>query len=180
MILGLSFSHNAAACILEKCSGRVLFCCAEERFSRRKNEWGIPYRALDHVFRNVARPEQIKIVAVGESCRMRYGSREFAALMNLVDYRVKDRYIRSKLRLSGVVFKEALTRALGRSIELRGLVIARLRELGLAAPIDFTNHHTAHAASAYYGSPFDEALTITLDGEGDGLSGSCWSGKAVK
>ncbi len=178
MILGLSFSHNATACVLDEQADRVLFCCSEERFSRRKNEWGIPYRALEYVFRHVAGPERIGIVAVGESCRMRYGSHEFAELMNLVDYGVKDGYIRSKTRLSQVVFKEALARTFGRSVELRALVIARLRALGLSAPIEFTDHHAAHASSAYYGSPFDEALVITFDGEGDGLSGSCWAGKA--
>jgi len=178
MILGLSFSHNATACLLDDTTGRMEFCCSEERFSRHKNEWGIPYRALDYLFRNVATPERINAVAVGESCRLRYGSREFGELMNLADYAVKDARIRSKTRLGLLLFKEVFGRAVGRAVELRTLVTPRLRALGLTAPISFVQHHAAHAASAYYGSPFDDALIITLDGEGDGLSGSYWSGKA--
>jgi carbamoyltransferase len=37
-------------------------------------------------------------------------------------------------------------------------------------------HHTAHAASAYYPSPFDEATVVTLDRAGDFRSGSMWRG----
>jgi carbamoyltransferase len=42
--------------------------------------------------------------------------------------------------------------------------------------ISFVEHHLAHAASAYYTSGFKEAIVITLDGAGDGLSGSVWIG----
>src|SRR5262249_29832034 len=38
-------------------------------------------------------------------------------------------------------------------------------------------HHTAHAASAYYASPFDEATVLTLDRAGDFRSGSMWRGE---
>ncbi|MGZ3943153.1 MAG: carbamoyltransferase N-terminal domain-containing protein, partial [Bacteroidia bacterium] len=41
----------------------------------------------------------------------------------------------------------------------------------------FNDHHRCHAAGAYYCSPFDEALVITLDGGGDGLDGSVYMGK---
>lgn len=178
MILGLSFSHNSAACVVDAKTGELLFCCSEERFSRRKNEWGIPNNVLSHIFEHVARPEQFRAITVGESCRTRYGSAEYAQLINLEAYAVRDQYIRNKARLAWVAAKEAVARSLGRSVRLNELVISRLRSLGLSAPIEFMDHHAAHAASAYYGSPFDDALVITLDGEGDGLSGSCWSPKA--
>ncbi len=41
----------------------------------------------------------------------------------------------------------------------------------------FVEHHVAHAASAYAVSPFADALVVTLDGEGDGLSGTVWAGR---
>ncbi len=47
---------------------------------------------------------------------------------------------------------------------------------GLEAPVRFYDHHFCHATSAYYNSEFDEALVITLDGGGDGLSGSVYRG----
>ena len=43
--------------------------------------------------------------------------------------------------------------------------------------IQFIDHHYAHAAGAYYGSPFDDALVITLDGGGNGLDGGAYTAK---
>lgn len=47
-----------------------------------------------------------------------------------------------------------------------------LQELGLADRLRRVEHHTSHAANAYYTSGLDEALVVTLDGYGSGLSGS--------
>jgi len=44
------------------------------------------------------------------------------------------------------------------------------------AKIDTVDHHAAHAAAAYYVSPFDEATVITLDREGDLRCGAKWHG----
>jgi carbamoyltransferase len=50
-------------------------------------------------------------------------------------------------------------------------------EYGIYAPVQFYDHHYCHAASAYYTSDFDRALVITLDGGGDGRSGSVYVGE---
>ncbi|MCI5058661.1 MAG: hypothetical protein MRY83_21295 [Flavobacteriales bacterium] len=42
------------------------------------------------------------------------------------------------------------------------------------------DHHKCHAAGAYYCSPFDKALVVTLDGGGDGLDGSAYIGEGTK
>jgi carbamoyltransferase len=177
MILGLSFSHNAAACLVDETDGAAVFCCAEERFSRRKNDWGMPVRTLDYIFRQICRPESITCVVVGESCRNRYASEEYARLLNLVDYAAKDKYLRSKARLAWVVSKEMIARGLGRTVDLRQVVTEAVRALGVRAECAFIDHHEAHAAGAYYTGPFENALVVTLDGEGDGCSGSCWAGR---
>jgi carbamoyltransferase len=43
-------------------------------------------------------------------------------------------------------------------------------EFGIRAPVEFVDHHYCHATSAYYSSGFDDALVVTIDGGGDGLS----------
>jgi carbamoyltransferase len=43
-------------------------------------------------------------------------------------------------------------------------------EYGIACPVEFLSHHHAHAASAYYGSGYEDALVVTLDASGDGHS----------
>jgi carbamoyltransferase len=52
------------------------------------------------------------------------------------------------------------------------------QQYGIACPIRFYDHHHCHATSAYYTSGFSEALVITLDGGGDGLSGSVYEARA--
>ena len=44
----------------------------------------------------------------------------------------------------------------------------------------FIDHHLCHAAGAYYASPFDDALVITLDGGGDGLDGTAYKAEGAK
>jgi carbamoyltransferase len=48
---------------------------------------------------------------------------------------------------------------------------------GIQAPISYYDHHYCHATTAYYTSGFDQALVITLDGGGDGRSGSVYVGE---
>jgi len=48
---------------------------------------------------------------------------------------------------------------------------------GFCPPIEVVEHHLAHAASAYYASPWDESAVICLDWSGDGVSSSIWKGE---
>jgi carbamoyltransferase len=52
-----------------------------------------------------------------------------------------------------------------------------LCELGLASRLKRYEHHITHAANAYFGSGFDEAVIISLDGYGSGLAGSASLGR---
>ncbi len=53
-------------------------------------------------------------------------------------------------------------------IRLREEAEREIRKLGYTDIINFVDHHTAHAYSAYYCSPFDDSFVFTLDGRGDG------------
>lgn len=57
---------------------------------------------------------------------------------------------------------------------------ANLKELGLLSKLKRYDHHSAHAASAYYASGFDRALIVTLDGYGSGLAGSTSVGEGSR
>ncbi|HET6821489.1 MAG TPA: carbamoyltransferase C-terminal domain-containing protein, partial [Anaerolineales bacterium] len=50
-------------------------------------------------------------------------------------------------------------------------------EYAITAPVKYYDHHYCHATSAYFTSNYDEALVVTLDGGGDGLSGSVYRGE---
>lgn len=59
--------------------------------------------------------------------------------------------------------------------------IRRLRKrVGDAKKVVNLDHHLCHAASAFYCSPFDKALILTLDEEGDGRSGMVAMGEGTK
>lgn len=180
MIVGISMSHNATACVVDPKCGEVLFCCSEERFSRRKNDWGVPKRTLRYIFEHVVSTDAVSKVVVGESCRGRWGSRAFVHLLYLGDFATKDRAVRSKVALPLIAAWELIWRALAPKEDYRQLVVDALKAMGLNCEVEFFDHHRCHAASAYYCSPFDEALVFTLDGEGDRLSGSCWTGGGSK
>jgi carbamoyltransferase len=177
MILGLCFSHNATACIVHPENGQVVFCCSEEKFTRRKNEWGIPFRAIDHILKHVTPIGEISDVVIGEQCVAKYGSKAFAELMYLSNYERRDRYIQSKLKLLSLVMFDIVGRAVRPKSDFRQLVQEKLAEIGIGGLPVFIDHHEAHAASAFFCSPFDDALVVTLDGEGDRNSGSYWLGK---
>ncbi len=176
MILGLSFSHNSTACLLDKKNGEIIFCASEERFSRRKNDWGIPYKTLDYIFKNIASKEEITEIIVGEKCESKYGSEEFVDMMYLRNLNFKDAYVKSVFKMCRVVIKEVIGRIVNPQSSYQNIVKRKLKEIGLDSNITFLNHHTSHAASAFFCAPFGESLVVTLDGEGDGLSGSVWGG----
>ena len=52
-----------------------------------------------------------------------------------------------------------------------------LQETGLGGKLTRIEHHASHAANAYYGSGFDSALIVTIDGYGSGLAGSVSTGR---
>lgn len=51
---------------------------------------------------------------------------------------------------------------------------------GYCPELEFVHHHDAHAASAYYGSGFDNSMIISLDASGDGVSTQLMIGRNGK
>ena len=89
------------------------------------------------------------------------------------------RAIRACLELADATAEEvdcvALVRPLGRRAD--NTFHIRLRSLFPNARVVVTDHHDAHAASAYYASPFDEARVLTMDRQGDMRCGAVWQGR---
>ena len=175
MILGLSFSHNATAAVIDPNNGQVVFCSSEERFSRKKNDWGIPWKTLDYIFTNLFSVEDITQIVVGELCNSKFGAEKFVDLMYLNNLDYKDSVVSSKARFLALLIKETLARIIKPKNSYRHIVETRLREYGLHSNVSFESHHDCHAASALYCSGFETCTIITLDGEGDGSSGGVWT-----
>ncbi|HEY4564451.1 MAG TPA: carbamoyltransferase N-terminal domain-containing protein, partial [Thermoanaerobaculia bacterium] len=152
-ILGLSVYHAdaSAAAVAE---GRFVAGVEEERFRRIKHWAGFPERAI-------------------RFCLEEMTGGDLAAVTALAVARQPRAYLARKAMLA-LSHPRSLRRALGRARNLRQ--VASLEERiaaalgGPALPLHAVEHHLAHVASAFYCSPFEEAMCLTVDGFGDFVS----------
>jgi carbamoyltransferase len=151
-ILGLSaFYHDSAAALVV--DGRVVAAAQEERFSRRKHDAAFPEQAIAYCL-SEARLQR------GDLDAVTFYEKPLAKFDRLLETYLAfaPRGFCSFLRAMPVwlQYKLHLPRVIRRG--LRG----RLRR-----PLFFTDHHEAHAASAFFPSPFEEAAILTVDGVGE-------------
>ncbi len=172
-IIGIHDGHNAAAALLD--NGKITFAVQEERFTRNKNESGIPNLSIKQLLsENNLSMHDIDIVALNGSY-MRYEGLERGELMNEYEnsYNFKSR-LKESLKGSFIDKRYIYNKAKARE----ELLVKNGIERKLHRSYD---HHTCHAAAAYYGSGFkEETLVLTCDGSGDRLSGSVSIGKDGK
>jgi carbamoyltransferase len=168
-ILGINDGHNAAACLYH--DGRVVAAIQEERLCRVKNWSGLPLKAVRAVLETTATPVgEIDVVAMNG---------EYAAFPMTRDQLMEEyRTINDPAVTARRAIRRVGRRAIGPHLYatyLRHRQRARVRgllEMGIPLEkIVFVEHHTAHAAAAYYGwGRFeDPVLVLTCDGAGDGL-----------
>ncbi len=150
IILGLSFFyHDSAAALLV--DGTVLAAAQEERFSRKKHDAGFPSLAIDFCLKEAG----IGIDQVDHVVFYEKPIRKFERLLQT--------YIHSwpKGILSFIPAMEAL---LKEKLWVQKIV---KKKTGYKGSVLYAEHHYAHAASAYYCSPFQDAAVVTMDGVGE-------------
>jgi carbamoyltransferase len=181
-ILGVHDTHDAGAALVR--NDVVIGAVNEERFTRKKNDVGFPQNSIKYLISLLENEEIEKIAYAWYG-----GSALFARIWPELEVKRRKLWrkeIEKPSRLSmharNIVFRliqdqkpRWAWRWLGTHVG-NYFVAKRLKKLGLEKKIEWVEHHTAHAASAYYASGFKEALVITLDGAGDGLSGSVFIG----
>ena len=187
IVLGINETHCATAAILR--DGRIVGCASEERFTRVKNDAGYPRLAIDALLRQCGiAPAEIDLVALGGG---RAASRAwlnrvlhdeaYAREYYGVTWPSTQRAFQKKVRKWGARFglidasrgKFSISQAERLAFVTEHLGIARDRIVCL-------DHHTCHAAAAYYGSGFAnrDALVLTNDNSGDGLCATASTGRA--
>ncbi len=175
LVLGIWDGHDAGAALVE--NGRVLFAVNEERLSRRKLDIGFPVRSIEACLRAAClQPSSVQMIAASTSDPAKTLTRLFPRLQE--EYyllrrrkKVPERFDPLKKSFKYRFTELApnfLSRNLSRSYFERCLRAMGFREFGFT----LVDHHTAHAAAAAWFSGFPECLVLTLDGVGDGLSGS--------
>lgn len=157
-ILGISaFYHDSAACLLR--DGEVVAAAQEERFTRVKNDARFPAAAIRFclAFAGI-RLREVSYVAFYEKPFLKF-ERLLETYVALAPHG-----LRSFWKAMPVWLKEKLFQ--------KQTLIRELRQLDpdwhpRPGNLLFTEHHQAHAASAFYPSPFAEALVLTVDGVGE-------------
>ena len=152
-ILGLSaYYHDSAAALVQ--DGTILAAAQEERFSRRKNDERFPQHAVQFCLRHAGlAPAQLDAVVFYDKPITKF-----------------TRLLESYLAVAPggfTTFPRVLPNWLSEKLDLRKTIRDELAGLRADCPILFTEHHQAHAASAFLPSPFDEAAVLTVDGVGE-------------
>ena len=156
-ILGISaFYHDSAAAIVV--DGKILAAAQEERFTRKKHDSSYPFNSVEFVLKFAKlKLSEIDYVVFYEKPFLKFerlletyvafaprGFKQFTKSM--------PSWLREKLFQKNMLMKL-----------LKGHDESFLDE----KKIFFSEHHLSHAASAFYPSPFDEAIVLTADGVGE-------------
>ncbi len=157
-ILGISFGLDAAAAFVR--DGRIVAAAADERFTRRKHSDAFPVASIEYCLAEAgAGLADLDAAAFfwNPGLHLQSFNRRFAT-----HYRHHLEYLISApmqlLRLADQAGESTATT----SVEL----VLRRGDAGDLRTV-YVTHHLAHAASAFYPSPFDEAAILTLDGYGE-------------
>jgi len=160
IILGISaFYHDSAACLVR--DGEIVAAAQEERFTRKKHDQAFPKNAIQFCLDYAGISEkEINFVTFYEKPFLKFE-------------RILETYfvyaplgIRSFIKAIPIWIKQKLW--------IKELIS---KELNFEGKIIFPEHHEAHAASAFFPSPFEEAAILTMDGVGEWATSSYGVGK---
>ena len=156
-ILGISaFYHDSAAALIR--DGEVIAAAQEERFTRKKHDARFPAHAVRYCLESAGvAPEQLDSVVFYEKPFLKFE-------------RLLDNYLAFAPR--GLrSFRVALPLWTREKLFQKDLLCRELETIwpksDWASRLLFTEHHQSHAASAFFPSPFEDAVVLTMDGVGE-------------
>jgi carbamoyltransferase len=155
-ILGISaFYHDSAAALVE--DGRIIAAAQEERFTRKKHDPSFPMHAIGYCLEAAgARLSDTDHVAFYDKPFLKF-ERLLETYIALAPLGFRSFQMAMPLWLKEKLFQKSLLRKKLQEFD-DGFDSTRLL---------FTEHHLSHAASAFYPSPFDNAVVLTMDGVGE-------------
>jgi len=169
-ILGISaFYHDSAATILV--DGKIVAAAQEERFTRKKHDSSYPFHAIEFVlkFANLKLNDIDQIVFFEKpflkferllETYVAFAPRGFTSFCKAMPVWLKDKLFQKRM-----LFKELKRHDENFKDESR---------------LFFSEHHLSHAASAFFPSPFNEAIVLTADGVGEWATTTVAIGKGNK
>ena len=166
-ILGLSgYYHDSAAALLR--DGVIVAAAQEERFSRRKHDARFPLNALRYCLDEAG-------ISLSQVDHVAFYDKPFLKFERLLET-----YLAFAPR-GFTSFRMAMPLWLREKLFQKDLLAKELKRLEPGVDwlerLLFSEHHLSHAASAFFASPFDEALVLTMDGVGEWASTSAAIGR---
>jgi carbamoyltransferase len=156
-ILGISaFYHDSAASILV--DGKIIAAAQEERFTRKKHDSSYPFNAIEFVlnFAKIKLSEVDQIVFFEKpflkferllETYVAFAPRGFKSFCKAMPIWLKDKLFQKKMLFNDLKRHD--------------------KNFNDNKKIYFSEHHLSHAASAFFPSPFEEAIVLTADGVGE-------------
>ncbi len=169
-VLGISaFYHDSAAALIE--DGRIAAAAQEERFTRIKHDSNYPAQAIAYCLEAAGTAlDAVDYVAFYDKPFLKFE-------------RLLETYVAFAPR-GFASFSKAVPVWIKEKLFQKSLLNRKLKE---AAPdfdwetrLLFAEHHQSHAASAYFPSPFDDAVVLTMDGVGEWATASVAEGSGGK
>ncbi len=169
-ILGISaFYHDSAAALIV--DGEIISAVQEERFTRVKHDPSYPFRSIDFILKNSKKSlNKIDHIVFFEKPFLKF-ERLLETYMAYAPKGFKSFSLSMPIWLREKLFQKKF-------------LFDKLRQhdedFNDINKIKFSEHHFSHAASAFYPSPFKEAVILTLDGVGEWATTTLGVGKKNK
>jgi len=166
-ILGISsFYHDSAAALIQ--DGKILAAAQEERFSRKKHDERFPKNAIKYVLEegNIEL-NQVDYIVFFEKPFLKF-ERLLETYLAFAPNGLKSFSLAMPIWLREKLFQKKYLFDLLQELDRNFKDIKKIK---------FSEHHYSHAASAFYPSPFKEALILTLDGVGEWATTTVAHGK---
>jgi carbamoyltransferase len=156
-ILGISaFYHDSAACLLK--DGKIIAAAQEERFTRKKHDPSYPHHAIEFVLNY----GNLRLSEIGQIVFFEKPFLKFERLL--------ETYVAFAPR-GFISFTKAMPLWIKEKLFQKNLLFNKLKNHDKNYKSDqnifFSDHHLSHAASAFFPSPFNEAVVLTADGVGE-------------
>ena len=156
-ILGISaFYHDSAAAILD--NGKILAAAQEERFTRKKHDSEYPFNAIEFVLKFAK-------VKLSEIDNIVFFEKPFLKFERLLETYV------AMAPKGFIQFSKSVPIWLREKLFQKKMLMDLLKQHDVnfndSKKIFFSEHHLSHAASAFFPSPYEEAVVLTADGVGE-------------
>jgi carbamoyltransferase len=156
-ILGISsYYHDSAATLIR--DGEIICAVQEERFSRKKHDSRFPEKSIKYILRNYSLSlNEIEAIVFYEKPFLKF-----------------ERLLETYIAFAPKGFKSfcaSIPIWLREKLYQKNLIKNELKKIESSfndeKKIKFSEHHLSHAASAFFPSPFEDAIILTLDGVGE-------------